>query len=547
MKVKHYFRLFHLSLGLMFYSCSDEEAPSAAPPDATKPTITIVSPTDVSQPLRATVVVKAEASDDTGISKVEVFVDGSSIGSAISSPVEASWDTKTVADGSHQIKVVATDSEGNTEEKSITVEVKNILFTFTIGTNYLNEFEEGWIFITDSNGGLVDNQKMVNGTILTFDTPEGFTNESRFTFNRLEYFFEDSELDPSQLDIALFSYVGLLTNSYVLDNGKTQNPISVGSHTVLVTDALSTFFFSGVESLDARKGSFSGVFPLNTLPIRADLWKSPTKIIYWISPGEGFPIKHEITEAIAGDTIELQVADFSPFDSKKIVLSGAIVNSFRLNYLTRPGDYVNTEFFFSHSKTSDADLLEVIFPDINPPEFLTFLSFDEGNLSHSYQTANKEPAGEFKLIDGSVMDFNFDGSKIQIESAGDFLYLSTSSVAFEIDEDFNSEVISWLINSPADATTTIPVPDIPAELLERYTELADHVFDFNSYSLLKATGVNGYEDWVKLRFSGQSTFSVAKEQFIKTGFGSSSGGRVAGESIREILDDSDGMTKFRKR
>jgi subtilisin family serine protease len=90
------------------------------------PTVSITNPADGAT-VSGTVSVTADASDDNGVSQVEFFVDGSSIGvdSDGSDGWSASWDTTTYADGGYAVDAVATDTAGQTASDSVSVTVDN--------------------------------------------------------------------------------------------------------------------------------------------------------------------------------------------------------------------------------------------------------------------------------------------------------------------------------------------------------------------------------------------------------------------------------------
>ena len=90
------------------------------------PSVTITNPSDGAT-VSGTVSVTADATDDNGVSQVEFFVDGGSIGvdSDGSDGWSASWDTTAYADGSHSVSATATDTAGQTASDSISVTVDN--------------------------------------------------------------------------------------------------------------------------------------------------------------------------------------------------------------------------------------------------------------------------------------------------------------------------------------------------------------------------------------------------------------------------------------
>jgi subtilisin family serine protease len=67
------------------------------------------------------------ASDNTGVSAVDLSVDGTSIGTTAASPYAFQWDSRLVANGSHSFSARATDLRGNISTASITLNVQNVI------------------------------------------------------------------------------------------------------------------------------------------------------------------------------------------------------------------------------------------------------------------------------------------------------------------------------------------------------------------------------------------------------------------------------------
>ncbi len=92
--------------------------------DTTPPTVSITNPKD-NAVVSGVVTIKVDASDSSGIAKVEFYVGDSKVGEDSSKPYQYSWDTKKIKDGTYVITVRATDGAGNKNSKSIKVVVKN--------------------------------------------------------------------------------------------------------------------------------------------------------------------------------------------------------------------------------------------------------------------------------------------------------------------------------------------------------------------------------------------------------------------------------------
>jgi chitodextrinase len=96
----------------------------AAPADTTQPTVSFASPA-AGATVSGTIQVQASASDNVGVSKVELSVDGSLTDTLTASPWTFSLDTSTLANGSHTLSMTAYDAAGNSSSAQISVSVQN--------------------------------------------------------------------------------------------------------------------------------------------------------------------------------------------------------------------------------------------------------------------------------------------------------------------------------------------------------------------------------------------------------------------------------------
>jgi len=88
------------------------------------PTATITAPSSAT--LNRTVQLTANATAGAGVNRVEFLVDGTVIASDTTAPYELSWDTSTVADGSHSLTARTVDSaNASTTSTAVTVTVLN--------------------------------------------------------------------------------------------------------------------------------------------------------------------------------------------------------------------------------------------------------------------------------------------------------------------------------------------------------------------------------------------------------------------------------------
>jgi peptidoglycan/xylan/chitin deacetylase (PgdA/CDA1 family) len=93
--------------------------------DGTAPSASLTSP-NAGDLVANTTTLAASASDNVGVDHVDFLVDGQTVGTASNAPYTFSWNTQSVADGTHTIAARAVDTAGNTAtSSSVSVVVTN--------------------------------------------------------------------------------------------------------------------------------------------------------------------------------------------------------------------------------------------------------------------------------------------------------------------------------------------------------------------------------------------------------------------------------------
>jgi hypothetical protein len=135
--------------------------------DTTPPTVSITAPA-TGDTVSGSTTVTATASDDVTVAGVQFMLDGSALGSEVTTaPFSVPWNTAGVANGSHTLRAVAHDAAGNTAVSSdVTVTVANAAPTVLLGDPQVEAF-------TDSNApGLAE---AVQTTAATSGTLQNLT------------------------------------------------------------------------------------------------------------------------------------------------------------------------------------------------------------------------------------------------------------------------------------------------------------------------------------------------------------------------------------
>lgn len=95
-------------------------------PDTTAPVVSLTAPTSGAEISGPAVTISANATDNVGVASVEFMIDGETKASDSTSPYSFSWDSNSLADGTHTITAKAYDAARNsTTSSAINVTIKN--------------------------------------------------------------------------------------------------------------------------------------------------------------------------------------------------------------------------------------------------------------------------------------------------------------------------------------------------------------------------------------------------------------------------------------
>ncbi len=99
---------------------------ATTPSDTTVPTVSIATPVSGST-IKGTVSISVSATDNVGVTQTACYVDGTLIGTSTSATAAFSWNSATVADGTHVLQARASDAAGNTGVSAyVIITVQNV-------------------------------------------------------------------------------------------------------------------------------------------------------------------------------------------------------------------------------------------------------------------------------------------------------------------------------------------------------------------------------------------------------------------------------------
>lgn len=280
--------------------------PAASSSPQTIPVTLTISSTGVSATMTApanlatvssTVPVTATATSTVGISSVQFYLDGSPLGSAVtSSPYTISWNTLTASDGSHTLYSQATDNNSNIASSSeITIIVDNtppaVSITFPTGGATLSGTTSITASSSDALSGVSSVAFYLDGSLLgestsspysiNWDTTQASNGSHSITAlstdgagnattsQAISFTVDNVTTPPIVVDVAAgYGGVGLPQSAFILPSaatttaGQASSPTTPSTNTTISTSSLQAelnALLAELQALEAQAG--------NTTPI----------------------------------------------------------------------------------------------------------------------------------------------------------------------------------------------------------------------------------------------------------------------------------------
>lgn len=248
-------------------SCDGDDDP-APPIDKTSPVVSFASLAS-NQAVWNIVPVEFNVTEDDGSVTLEVYADGNLIKTLSEAPFKFDWDSKTVGDGSHTIKVVATDAAGNKSEAQVTLIVKNVLLRIVVPDNHriqtANETVRKFIVLNDENGDIITYAEVQNNATLELTAPS--FNGDKFYVSEIRYQnAEYQEWTRSRTRVLVFTNVkrgdwGLVTEAYDPEEYSTANLAFINAELEKDYEFSTNYDNSGAYATSSTFSRSMSIFP----------------------------------------------------------------------------------------------------------------------------------------------------------------------------------------------------------------------------------------------------------------------------------------------
>jgi len=433
-----------ISAALWLSSCGSDDEPK----DTTSPEVSFTDLT-VDKPVWNTVPIKIDANDNQGIATMDVFVDGNLVTTITETPYETTWDSNTVSDGSHIVKVVVTDMSGNKVEKAVTIVVKNILVKFDFAADQLAEEddykERGFVFLSDESGKVIASAEYSNGQHLELKSP---------TFNGEKFYLTEVLQDEREGDdfVRLWTFVDLdRGGKWVVLDDREYDQTYAGEASLSFTNAAASAFYNVYSN-----GDETGAAEWNTSAV-IRIHKNPSKLYIVRNNEEGSPaptyglFSNIVTGA--NGAINLNSVNQALTKVTTSVPDGATYASVEIDAFPVADNY-SERYTLSRFATSNPGPLDIYHPGAAFPSYHIESYYQTETLS--YGRASRTEFGNFSIPTHNT-SFSFANNKLTYSATGNYDMVTASYVN-------DNESGYWTLVLPLGSTLSIPVLELPTAL-----------------------------------------------------------------------------------
>lgn len=465
---------------LCLMSCDDDPEP-----DKVSPEIAFANLAD-NAIVWDVVNVLVNVSDDRAIGKVELFVDGSLVTTLTDSPFSPDWDTNSLTDGTHVVKLVVTDKGGNTAEKEVSVTVKNVLVSFKVPANHLwsgsGESTRGFVFLSDNEGKLIKAVEIQNGQNVEIKAP-GFKGET-FYLTQAIVSIEGANNFPS-----LWTFAQVERGKWTILSDGEEDEVNAGQANLTFTNVTpdAVYLLNGPGRYETYTEGSATTLTLKKSPATIYAARYPAMDGSLVTPAYRL-IQNVVTGAntISLSQVNIPLTKLTPAAPANIPdvhvrLMGSLVSN----------DYTDVYEVNNAYKLNATDNFVTLYkPGTAFASYYADIDMSDDKFELSRSTRNIDQLS--LTLPQYQGDVTFSNGKVNSSVTGSFDFISTS---FEHSQNADAE---WSFIFPAGANVSLVVPVVP-DMLKSFSIPAvnanpDHfwLYDFES-----ADGYTGFKNAIR--------------------------------------------------
>lgn len=503
--------------------------------DKKAPVVTIATP--ATQPfVKSTVKISGSVTDDSALESIKIYA-GDALLTTItnSNSFSFDWDTKTIADGNHTIKVTAVDNRGNEASAISQVKVYNYFVTLNVVNPNVPSHVVLWYLISKYDGTLIQAKPYVAGeSKIRFETPDNFNPDERYVFTSFQHIgkFEGYSIQSNLFAEAGFKPGEIKVTPNHSYSSSTTNDL-IGYHTMKIADA-SPYQYHYVKGVNMYSTTQQG----STMSIDMGMYTSDNNslnpTVALLRNADEAPRFKSFTGLQVGATTQTAFDDFTPMVGNRIAAAADATYTYDGVYGVTGSNYTETNLVWTYSSfLSPAKAHYLYHPSGGFSEYIFSAQEGAPSSNNFHMHIGAQAPSTFMRSNAAVSSYSKQNRTVNFQTTGvyDLAHLSGSHNE-GIGEDFR--VYYWSLQWPDGINQSITLPQLPAALAAyNFPDL--NTIAFSNANFFDYVGFDGWEAVKNYINSnpGGNLFSVSKDYVSKSVKLPSTGGRMKEDSFSE--------------
>ncbi len=409
------------------------------------------------------------------IEKTVFYIADKQVGEISTPPFDYVFDTKAYNDGPLEIRAIAHYKTGSQSEATLTVNILNTLFTFSVPEN---PGDAALMFLSDPQGNSLGIKSLEKGATVEFRRPDDFEDE----------IFNCNIIYESEYTVTVRTYtnVEILGKEGELKVAKSSKP--VGNATIKL-DMLGQ---------DERLEFFGDLNPTGQYYECADceiaiaLTKEPANIFAFKDALSDSPYYAYIRDVKDGDVINLEQDDLIPMKKRSVPPSNLGYNTTFVTLFGNDNFGVDNDFFIGINYGPSSSDIEFY----SPEEKL----FKEYYTSYRMSGNNKNL--EYFVLGEDFQPFAAPDFDINKETGTDTKIVGTASGEFDSyyakweSRMGNIDYLHYVYGKPENQLTANR-PTLPNEILEMYPSFKNTVFKPSYIGADDSYAIKSYNEYIE--------------------------------------------------
>lgn len=496
--------------------------------DKKAPQVTLTSPS--AQPfVKSTIKIEGSVADESTLESIKIYV-GDVLLTTLTNTNSFSfdWDTKAVADGSHTIRVSATDSHGNEASATAQVKVFNYFITLNVVNPSVPPHVKVWYLISKYDGTLIQAKPYVTGEVkIRFETPDDYNADELYVFSTFQHIGKHlGNIAQTQYmaEAGFRSGDSNVSPRYTYGTSSSTNVLGYHKLKIENVPTYQHLYMNGANMWSTTTQSNAIVIDFGLYDFNNNNLKPYVSLL---RNADEAPRYKNFTGLQIGGTTTTNFDDFAPMVGNKINALPDVSYTYDFIYGVTASNYNETNPLWNYNSYFNLSKAHYLYhPSGAFPEYIFTAQEGIPNENHFFLQVGTEAPTAVLRNDGTINSFTRQNRTLTLTTSGvyDMLALSGS-----LNQTVSGEqtIFYWSVQFPEGTSHAITLPELPTALAAyNFPDLA--TVTFSNANFIDYSGFTGYQQVKNFPIAnpGVSLYAASKNLVSKSVMLSNPGGRM---------------------